>query len=61
MGNICGKSNEEKAWKPYREEMICLSDRRGNLAKALGKASKTSISKSGREERISRQQVDGWD
>lgn len=60
MGNICGKSNEGKAWKPYREEMICLLDRRGDLVKAFGKTSKTSISKSGREECISRQQVDGW-
>lgn len=46
----------------YREgEMICLSERRGNLVTVLGKASKTSISKSGRGERISRQQADGWD
>lgn len=61
MGNISGKSDEEEAWKLLREEMICSSDRRGYLSETLGKAWKMFISKSGREDCLSRQQDDGWD
>lgn len=50
---------QRRAWKPYREEILCLSDGRG-FFKALGKICKTCISRSGRGDCVSRQD-DGWD